>query len=240
MTIQNTSLGYRGKTVIITGANGNLGSAVTKEFLDKGYTVIATIINGAAKNELPQHANLDAYVVNLTNEAETASFVQMTVEKYKTIDAALMLVGGFAIGNIAATSGTDLEKQFSLNFETAYYITRPLFQHMLNNENGRLVFIGARPAIDAASGKGLLAYALGKSLLFKLAEFLNEEAKGKNVVATVVVPSTLDTAPNRESMPDINPGKWVKPEKFAEVLEFVTSGKGSLLRETVLKVYNNA
>jgi NAD(P)-dependent dehydrogenase (short-subunit alcohol dehydrogenase family) len=240
MTNQNSPLGVGGKTVIITGANGNLGLAVTKEFLDKGYKIIATVINEAAKKELPQHINLEVQVVNLANEAETASFVEIAIDKYKTIDAALMLVGGFAIGNIAATSGADLEKQFSLNFETAYYITRPLFQHMLHNENGRLIFIGARPAIDAASGKNLLAYALGKSLLFKLAEYLNEEAKGKNVVATVVVPSTLDTAPNRKSMPEINPENWVKPGKFAEVLEFVTSEKGSSLRETVLKVYNNA
>jgi|SRR5436190_4089858 len=228
------------KSVIITGANGNLGSAVTKEYLDKGYRVIATVINEAAKNDLQSNSNLEVAVVNLTNETETASFVQLTIDKYKTIDAALMLVGGFTAGNISATTNADIEKQFALNFETAYNVSRPLFQHMLDNNNGRLVFIGARPALDAASGKNLLAYSLSKSLLFKLAEYLNEEAKGKNVVTTVVVPSTLDTDSNRKNIPGANPDNWVKPEKFAEVLEFVTSEKGSALRETVLKVYNNA
>ena len=240
MNTQNHSAGMEEKTAIITGANGNLGAAVTKEFLDKGYKVIATVINDTAKSEMLSHANLEVQVVNLINEAATTSFVQMIIEKYKRIDAALMLAGGFAAGNISATTGADIEKQFSLNFETAYYITRPLFQHMMENNNGRLVFIGARPAIDPGSGKDLLAYALGKSLLFKLAEYLNEDAKGKNVVATVVVPSTLDTSSNRKYMPDANPDNWVKPEKFAEVLEFITSEKGSALRETVLKVYNNS
>jgi hypothetical protein len=41
-------------------------------------------------------------------------------------------------------------------------------------------------------------------------------------------------------MPEVDPEKWVKPEQLAEVLEFVCSDKASALRETVLKVYNNA
>jgi len=94
--------------------------------------------------------------------------------------------------------------------------------------------------LNAAQGKGLIAYGLSKSLLFKLAEFLNEDAKGKNVTVTVVAPSTLDTPLNRQSMPDVNPGISVKPSALAEILEFIVSDKSSVLRETVLKVYNNA
>ena len=227
------------KTVIITGANGNLGMAVTKEFLDKNYRVIATIAGENARSEFQAHPNLELSVVDLTNEKETAGFVENTIQKYQVIDAALLLVGGFAMGDLAATSGDDLHKQISLNFETAYYVTRPLFAHMLANKKGRIVFIGARPAINAVQGKGLIAYGLSKSLLFKLAEFLNEEARGTKLTVSVVVPSTLDTALNRKSMPDINPDNWVKPGDIAETLEFLVSDKSSALRETVLKMYNN-
>lgn len=227
------------KSVIITGANGNLGKAVTKEFLDKNYQVIATITGENARSEFQAHPNLELSVVNLTNENETAGFVENAIKKYQVIDAALLLVGGFAMGDLSATSGDDLHKQISLNFETAYYVTRPLFAHMLGNKKGRIVFIGARPAINAVQGKGLIAYGLSKSLLFKLAEFLNEEARGTKVTVSVVVPSTLDTALNRKSMPDINPDDWVKPGDIAETLEFLVSDKSSALRETVLKMYNN-
>jgi short-subunit dehydrogenase len=103
-----------------------------------------------------------------------------------------------------------------------------------------LVFVGGRPALKPEQGKGMIAYALSKSLLFKLAEFLNAEAKGKNVVASVIVPSTIDTAENRKSMPDANPANWVKAEQIAEVLEFICSEEGSIVREPVYKVYNNA
>jgi NAD(P)-dependent dehydrogenase (short-subunit alcohol dehydrogenase family) len=228
------------KTVIITGAAGGLGTVVTKVFLDKGYRVVATVSNESSKKDLPPHDNLEVLAVNLTNEEATNTFIQSAIAKYDRIDGALLLVGGFTMGNIAATAGADLEKQFSLNFNTAYYTTRPLFQHMLQNKAGRIVFIGARPALVAAQGKNVLAYGLSKSLLFKLAEYLNEEAKGKNVTVTVIAPSTIDTPANRKSMPDAEAGNWVKPEQLAEILEFIISDKSAVLRETVLKVYNNA
>jgi NAD(P)-dependent dehydrogenase (short-subunit alcohol dehydrogenase family) len=228
------------KTVIITGANGNLGMAVTKNLLSKGYRVIATIASEKEKGDLDSFENIDVEAVNLMQEEETYRFVQSNIKKYGRIDAALLLVGGFTAGNIASTSGADLHSQFSLNFETAYYVTRPLFQHMLQMNSGRIVFIGARPALVAGQGHGLLAYSLSKSLLFKLAEFLNAEARGKNISVTVVAPSTLDTPVNRKSMPDADPGNWVKPEQMAEILEFIVSEKGEPLRETVLKVYNKA
>ncbi len=228
------------KTVIITGANGNLGSAVTKEFLAKNYRVVATVASESSKAEFQPHLNQDISVVNLTNEKESSNFVKDTIQKYGVVDAALLLVGGFAMGNIAATSGEELHKQIALNFETAYFVTRPLFDHMMANKRGNIVFIGARPALNPAQGKGLIAYALSKSLLFRLAEYLNEEAKGINVSVNVVVPSTLDSSLNRKSMPEANPDNWVKPAEIAEILEFLVSDKAKSLKETVLKIYNNA
>ncbi|HEX2608061.1 MAG TPA: SDR family NAD(P)-dependent oxidoreductase [Flavisolibacter sp.] len=228
------------KTVIITGANGNLGAAVTKTFLGKGYKVIATVVHPEAIKDLPPHENLQVQAVDLTNEAATREFIQQAIDANTAIDGALLLVGGFAMGSVKETSSSDIKKQISLNFETAYHVAAPLFQHMLSKNSGRLVFIGARPSLVAADGKSLVAYGLSKSLLFKLAEYLNEEAKGKNVTATVVVPSTLDTPLNRKNMPDVNPDNWVQPEGLAAILEFVCSDTGMPLRETVLKVYNNA
>ena len=228
------------KTVLITGANGNLGSAVTNEFLTKGYQVIATVMAENMIADLGTHERLDIRVVNLGNAFETGELVRSVVDTYQKIDAALMLVGGFAMGSISATSANDIDKQIELNFKTAYHVTQPLFQHMMDNGTGRLVFIGARPALEASQGKNLVAYGLSKSLLFKLAEYLNEEAKGKNVTATVVAPSTLDTPLNRKSMPDTDPAIWVKPSALAEILEFIVSDKNLPIRESVIKVYNNA
>lgn len=228
------------KTVIITGANGNLGTAVTRFFLSKNYRVIATVASETMKTDIEPAPALEVQVVDLTDEKATGNFVAAVLTRYPALDAALLLVGGFAMGAVTDTSSDQIDQQITLNFKTAYHVARPLFQHMLAKGQGRLVFIGARPALEPASGKDLVAYGLSKSLLFKLAEYMNEEAKGKNVTATVVAPSTLDTPLNRRSMPEADPDRWVRPEALASILEFIVSDAGAPLRESVYKVYNNA
>lgn len=228
------------KTVIITGANGNLGTAVVEKFLSAGWQVIATVAQAGEIESMTKHPKLDARAVNLTNETETAEFVQSVIEKYKSVNAALLLVGGFVAGGIETTSGSDLMKQYSLNFETSYFTARPLFNHMMANNDGRLVFVGARPALKPVDGKSMVAYSLSKSLVFKLAELLNAAAKGKNVTATVIVPSTIDTPMNRKNMPDANFENWVKPQQIAEVMEMICADIGLPLRETVVKIYGNS
>lgn len=228
------------KSIIITGANGNLGAATVKKFLEEGYKVIG--VDGADDHLdfAKKNPNFEMHAVNLADENAAAAFVEAAIQKHGTVHGALLLVGGFAMNGIDKTTGDDLKKMYTLNFETAYYTARPLFRHMTEKKYGRIVFIGARPALLAEAGKGMISYALSKSLLFKLAELLNAEAKGTNVVASVVVPSTIDTQPNRKSMPDADPSDWVKPEQLADILEFICSDKGDPVRESVYKVYNNS
>jgi hypothetical protein len=69
---------------------------------------------------------------------------------------------------------------------------------------------------------------------------MNDEAKGHNVVTSVVVPSTIDTPQNRKAMPDADFDKWVKPEAIADVIYFHCSDAAAVLREPVIKVYGNS
>ena len=64
------------KTVIITGADGNLGTVVTNTFLNNGYRVLATVLNEDAQGKMQQHENLHIEKVNLNQETETADFIK--------------------------------------------------------------------------------------------------------------------------------------------------------------------
>lgn len=228
------------KTIIVTGANGNLGTATVKKLLDEGYAVIGVDNDKTHLEFALSNASFTFHAVNLMDEAEAAGFIDTIIKQHDKIDGALLLVGGFATGTIETTTGSDIRKMYALNFETAYFVARPLFMHMKQNNYGRLVFVGTRPALLAGQGKASLAYSITKAMLFKLADFINAAAKGTNVTASVLVPSTIDTAINRKSMPNANPADWVKAEQLADVLEFICSDKGSPVREAVYKVYNNA
>jgi NAD(P)-dependent dehydrogenase (short-subunit alcohol dehydrogenase family) len=77
-------------------------------------------------------------------------------------------------------------------------------------------------------------------MVFKLAEFINVEGKDKNVTATVIVPSTIDTEANRKAMPGADFSKWVKPEVIAETISFYLSPEGRMIREAIVKIYNRS
>ena len=110
----------------------------------------------------------------------------------------------------------------------------------MKQNSGRIFIIGSKPGLSSVNSKGMVAYGLAKSLIFRLAELMNAEAKGTNVVVSVIVPSTIDTPQNRKSMPDADPAKWVKPEAIADVIYFYCTDAAAVLREPVIKMYNNS
>lgn len=228
------------KVAIITGASGNLGQAAVNKFIIEGYKVIGTVIpNDPVPMDFPAD-KFEKVVVDLMNEEDSGKFIRSVIDKYKSIDAAVLTVGGFATGTIADTPAADIMKQYKLNFETAYNIARPSFVQMMKQNNGRIFIIGSRPGLQAWHGNGMVAYGLAKSLVVRLAELMNIEAKGHNVVTSVVVPSTIDTPQNRKAMPDADFANWVKPDDIANVIYYHCTDEAAALRETVIKVYNNA
>ncbi|MGG9961365.1 SDR family NAD(P)-dependent oxidoreductase [Ferruginibacter sp. SUN106] len=227
------------KTAIVTGASGNMGQAVVKKFLAEGYNVVGTIVpNDPAPFDIADD-KLEKVVVDLMSEDDAEKFVHNVVTKYGTVDAVVATVGGFAMGTVANTKTSDIYKQYKLNFETAYNVARPAFVQMLEQKSGRIFLIGSKPGLSAVNGKGMIAYGLGKSLIFRLAELMNAEAKGTGVVTSVVVPSTIDTPQNRKAMPDADVSAWVKPEAIAAAIYFYCTPDAAVLREPVIKVYNN-
>lgn len=232
-----------GKTegiVIVTGASGNLGQAVVNKFISEGYKVIGAVIpNDPVSVNFPEDS-FEKAVVDLMNEEEATRFISSVVHKHKRIDAAVLTVGGFAMGKIADTSTADILKQYKLNFETTYNVARPVFVQMMKQNSGRIFMIGSRPGLDARNSNGMIAYGLGKSLVFRLAELLNQEAKNHQVVTSVVVPSTIDTPQNRKAMPNADPSNWVKPEAIADIIYFHCTPETVILREPIIKVYGNS
>ncbi len=223
------------KNVLITGASGNLGKVVVDRFLKDNYHVLVT---SSVKSAPSSMANVFSYKADLTKEESAANAVRQILSDHTKIDVAVLLVGGFAMGGFKESDGLALDKMFSLNFNTAYFMARPVFQQMLHQpEGGRIILIGARPALRAKDGKNMVAYSLSKSLLFKLAELLNAEGELKNVTTSVIVPGTIDTEANRKAMPQADFSKWVNPADIAEAISYICSAKGSGLRETIFKMY---
>ena len=102
------------KTILITGANGGLGAVTVKKFLDKGYKVIAVDHSGTHLGFAAGDENFELRAVDATNEKAVATFTEEMIELHDNIDGALLLIGGFAMGDVAATDGEALRKMYSV------------------------------------------------------------------------------------------------------------------------------
>jgi NAD(P)-dependent dehydrogenase (short-subunit alcohol dehydrogenase family) len=226
------------KSILITGASGNLGKAAIDRFLSEGYRILATSSPGKTLGY--ETDDVVTYEADLTSEKSVEQTVAQMINDHQQIDAALLLVGAYAAGTIIETDDASLKKMFALNFDTAYYVSRQVFKQMISQPTGgRIVFVGSRPAIVPEEGKNNVAYALSKSLIFTLADILNAEGKNRNVVSSVIVPGTIDTPANRKANPSANFSDWVTPEEVGEAMAFLVSEKGRALRDPILKLYSN-
>ncbi|GAB3965467.1 3-oxoacyl-ACP reductase FabG [Spirosoma terrae] len=226
------------KSVLVTGASGNLGITVVEELHQQGYHIVATFSSDKKLGLFSHLSNVDSYVVDVLDADQVTAFLKKL--DGHTIEAAVLLVGGFAAGTIHDTNVADLEDMYRLNFLSAFNFVKPLLAQFETQGGGQFVFIGARPALEPEAGKSLTAYSLSKSLIFELANLVNAEGKKKRVSATVIVPSIIDTPPNREAMPDADPSKWVSPQDISKTIAFLLSDTGQSISEPVLKLYNQS
>jgi NAD(P)-dependent dehydrogenase (short-subunit alcohol dehydrogenase family) len=226
------------RTAIVTGAAGNMGKALVARLLEENYKVIGTALSGESCGEHEKHPQFSKFEIDVTNPEAVEGFIMQATDILSEINFAALLVGGFDMNSFENTSLDEIHKMFKLNFESAFVCSQALFRQMKKQPSGgKIVMIGAKPAIEKGASSGMTAYALSKSLIFKLAENINAEGAEFGINASVVVPSVLDTPPNRNAMPDADFSKWVKPEDIAEVMAFIASDASSSLRESVYKTY---
>lgn len=210
------------RTVLITGAGGNLGRAAVSCFVSSGYRVIATVSPGKSL-PYPIEENVHVCQVDLSNEGMVESLIQDIAATHGHLNAALLLTGTFTPGALATAGGSTLRKMFSINFETVYFTIRPLVNYMMGQSTGgKIVLIGAEAGLAGKGGVEEVAYALSKSLIFKLSDLVNAIGQPSNVSATVIVPGTLDTEANRKALAN-DVGRLVKPEHVAEKMMEICS-----------------
>ena len=116
---------------------------------------------------------------------------------------------------------------------TALNASRAAIPHLAASASARIVNIGAIGALQAGAGMG--AYAASKAGVHRLTEALAAEWKGK-ITVNAVLPSIIDTAANRASMPKADFAKWVTPQELAEVILFLVSDAASAVTGALLPV----
>jgi NAD(P)-dependent dehydrogenase (short-subunit alcohol dehydrogenase family) len=222
------------KVVLVTGANGGLGSYVTQAFLDAEATVV-----GVSRKIQQSDFNSPTFTA-LAGEISTAagaeSVVATLVARFGRLDVVAHTVGGFAGGpSIAETEDATFQGMFEVNLNTTFYLLRAVLPAMRKTRNGRIIAIGSRAALEPGAGVGV--YSASKAAMVSLIRTVALENKDAGITANVILPGTMDTPANRKAMPNADVSKWVQPASVASLITWLAGDAGKDVNGAAIAVY---
>ena len=218
------------RVIAITGGQGVLGRAVVEAALADGLKV--AIIDHTPGQSAPEGV-LELGGVDLTDPASAQTAIDTVAAHFGRLDALLNIAGGF-VWQTTDDPDPAWAGMFALNVATALNASRAGLPHLKASTEGRIVNVGANAALKSAAGMG--AYAASKAGVHRLTESLAEELKDTSVTVNAVLPSILDTARNRQDMPDADPAKWVAPADLARVMLFLASPESRAITGALIPV----
>ena len=217
-------MSFKGQTVVITGAAGNLGQAVAARFAAEGANLALLDLNQAALDKVPAAGAGDVLrqVVDLSDTVSISAAIGAVIARFGRIDALCNLAGGFHMGEkVHEVPADKWDFMMELNAGSVLRMAQAVVPHMLKAGGGRIVNIGANSALSGKAEMG--AYVASKSAVIRLTETMAAELRSHNINVNCVLPSIIDTPQNRAAMPKADPAKWVAPAALADVLLFLCS-----------------
>ena len=224
------------KTVLITGAAGQLGQAVAARFRQDGLRLILADRNEQALEQVfGERDNEILLPVDLLKREQVASEIAWAQSRFGSIDVCCHIAGGFRMGEAVHTTSDDTwHFLMDLNAKALLHVAAAVIPGMCQQQRGSFVTVGAGAALKGGAHMG--AYSASKSALIRLTEAMSAELKHQGINVNCVLPSIIDTPDNRAAMPDADPAQWVKPQALAEVIAFLTSDGASAVHGAAIPV----
>lgn len=235
------------KVAIVTGGTGALGRVIVNRFAETGMRVYVPVRSlkefmevfddsQGSTGEFKGLLKRFGLPCDATNEDEVKEFCDNVVKQEKRIDFLVNTVGGYHPKRMIAETDVELiQQQLKLNFYSTFFFTKHALPYFKTNNFGRVVSIGAKPAIESTAGK--FAYSFSKAGVVNLMQTLAEEHKEQNITFNAIIPSIIDTPANRESMQNQDFSKWVSPNDIAETCLFLLGEGAKSFRGNVIKMY---
>jgi NAD(P)-dependent dehydrogenase (short-subunit alcohol dehydrogenase family) len=227
----------QGKTIVVTGALGALGSVVAEAAAKRGASVALLDHAETAPEGFAERLGANALLLGGVDlaSAPAAEMAMASVKaKFGRLDALINIAGGFQWDTIADGNADAWDRMYAINLKTALNACKAALPYFMEGGAGRIVNVGAQSALHAASGFG--PYAAAKSGVHRLTESLADELKLKGVTVNAVLPSIIDTPANRRDMPQADFSRWVAPADLAAVILFLASDEAKAVTGALIPV----
>jgi NAD(P)-dependent dehydrogenase (short-subunit alcohol dehydrogenase family) len=228
--------GMKNKIALVTGANGGLGSFVTRALLDAGATVVG--VSRKIQQSDFNNPSFTALPGEMSTTGGAKSVVDSIVARFGRLDILAHTVGAFSGGtSIAETDDTTFQRMFDVNLNSTFYVLRAVLPVMRKAGNGRIIATGSRAALEPGAGVG--AYSASKAAMVSLIRTVAVENKDVGITANVILPGTMDTPANRRFMPKADFSKWVQPATIASLIIWLARDAGKDVNGAVIPVYGD-
>jgi len=174
-----------GRTALVTGATGGLGSAIARTLAGRGASLVLTGRRAEALAPLAAETGGRVVPCDLADPAD----VQRLLASAGDVDVLVANAGLPGSGHISTFSAEDIDRALAVNLRAPMVLARALAEPMAARRSGHIVFVSSLSG-KVASGGGSV-YAATKFGLRGFAHGLREDLRDSGVGVSVVLPSFI-------------------------------------------------
>jgi len=218
-----------GRTVLVFGAAGALGSGVAEAFREAGAEV--TGVDRVEPAEARRLPGVSYAAASVLDDESLGELFDSAPAPWAVINT----VGGFAGQRpLSELDPAELTGQLNLNLVSAALVTKHALRVMRPAGAGRVVHTASKAGVVSA-GAGF-AYSVSKLGVLHLVRMAADEVRGTGITVNCVVPSIIDTPANRAAMPGADHAAWPKVPEIARSYVFLALPGSSLVSGAALPV----
>lgn len=234
---------FQGQVAVVTGAAGNLGTALCRRLAEAGASIALLDRDAEAmaqqQAQLPQATDAASFTVDLLDPTSVQGTVEAVHKRFGRIDLLANVAGGFAMGPpLDETDDATWDLMLDLNARSVFHMARAVLPLMRAAGYGRIVNVAARAALQGQGNMG--PYCASKAAVVSLTESLAAETKALDINVNCILPGTVDTPQNRAAMPDKDHDSWVPTDALADVMLFLASQAARCVSGAAVPVYGRS
>jgi 3-oxoacyl-[acyl-carrier protein] reductase len=240
--LDNNSLA--GKTALVTGAVGGIGSAVCRDLAAAGITIIPIDIDAAALEALCQKLPIRCYplVVDVSDSSAVSEACQRAFNELAPADILVNCAGILSNNKLAATEVDEWRRVMAINVDGSLHTTQQVIPHMQAQRWGRIVNLASWAWKSGGLTAGT-AYTTSKgavvSLTFSVAREFAEHGITANAIAPCYVMSRMVSEQLTEQqrtdlLAQLPVHRFCQPEEIAHAVRFFISPLAGFITGEVL------